>query len=169
MSGRTRRIVYGALGGAIGAACMTVVRLAARRRGLVDKTVSQAAEEWLASRTKIAAPRDPAMHHLLDQTLHAGYGASWGALYGLAASHPGRHRSGGLGFGIITWLAGSWLLMPMLGAKRPPWRNGVRENGVDLVAHLLYGLTVALVSAEMTAQTNHHTSSDARRWLARVG
>ena len=41
MSGAARRIIYGTLSGAIGAACMTVIRMAARRRGLIDKTVSQ--------------------------------------------------------------------------------------------------------------------------------
>ena len=41
---RPPRIVYGALAGALGAACMTVLRMAARRRGVIEKTVAQAAE-----------------------------------------------------------------------------------------------------------------------------
>ena len=80
MSAGARRIIYGTLSGAIGAACMTVIRLAARRRGLIDKTVSQTAEEWLAVRMKVRGPHDRTLHHLFDQLLHTGYGASLGIL-----------------------------------------------------------------------------------------
>lgn len=166
--GRARRIIYGALGGAIGASCMTVVRLAARRRGLIDKTVSQAAEEWVASRV-IAFSREPAVHHLFDQALHVGYGASLGAIYGLVAGPKRGGVGSGAGFGVLTWLFGSWLMMPMLGVKRPPWRKSAVENGIDLLAHLIYGVSVDVVSGEMNAQTDHRTSSDMRRWLSRVG
>jgi hypothetical protein len=168
MSQGGRRVIYGALGGAIGAACMTAVRLAARRRGIIDKTVSQVAEEWLAARAHAPMPREPALHHLLDQALHAGYGAAMGAGYGAIAGRPdGRGR--GLLFGVATWLLGSWALMPALGAKRPPWRKSWRENAVDLAAHGLYGVVTALVAGEMQRQPDHQQSSKAQRFAARTG
>ncbi len=76
--------MYGALGGVVGAACMTAVRMAARRRGLIDKMVSQAAEEWLTAHTDVPVPREPALHHALDQVLHFGYGGTLGLAYALA-------------------------------------------------------------------------------------
>src|SRR3954469_12139902 len=169
MSGGVRRIIYGTLSGAIGAACMTVIRLAALRRGLIDKTVSQTAEEWLAVRMKVRAPHDRTVHHLFDQLLHTGYGASLGVLYGWARGRREPATLSGALFGAATWLGGSWLLMPMLRAKRPPWRKGLTENAVDLLSHLAYGITVDLVDGEMKTQRNHLPSSDRHRWLARVG
>jgi len=162
--------VYATLGGALGAAGMTIVRLGARRRRIIDKTVSQSAEEWLARRARPWIPDEPAVHHLLEQTLHVGYGAALGLAFGLTA----RRRSGsvlgaGTGFGVAIWLLGSWLLMPLLGAKRPPWRKGARENLVDLGAHVLHGVTTALTVDEMSAQPEHGHLPDALRRRLRVG
>jgi hypothetical protein len=167
MSNRGRRIVYGALGGMVGAACMTAVRLAARRRGVIDKTVSQTAEEWLSSRASVEMPREPALHHALDQAMHFGYGATLGAVY--AAAGGSRVGRAGLAFGVATWFFGSWALMPALGAKRPPWRKSLGENAIDLFAHALYGGVTALVAGEMARQTDHRPSSDAERYAVRSG
>jgi hypothetical protein len=164
MSRRGRHIVYGALGGMIGAACMTVVRMAARRRGLIDKTVSQTAEEWLAAHAHVELPHEPALHHALDQGLHLGYGATLGAAYGLTGG-----RLPGVAFGLATWLLGSWALMPALGAKRSPWRKSLRENAVDLLAHAFYGTVTGLVASEMARQPDHRPTSDAERYAARSG
>jgi hypothetical protein len=168
MAGRTTRAVYGALAGAIGAACMTPVRLMARRRGVIDKTISQTAEEWWAARADTARARGPAFHHALDQAMHLGYGAALGMAYALT---PGRRRdmARGLAFGLGTWLLGSWALMPAARVNRPPWRKSLGENLVDLVAHELFGLVTALVSEEMSRQRSHRPSSDVRRYLARSG
>jgi uncharacterized membrane protein YagU involved in acid resistance len=172
-------VVRGALSGAIGAACMTPLRLAARRRGVIDKTVSQAAEEWLANRTTAGAAADPALHDLADQVLHAGYGALLGAVYALAASQSPRRMllgggGGGLGVGLAvgftTWAFGSWLLMPLLGAKRPPWRKRLSENAIDLLAHAVFGWTTVLMTAELSAESpRRRPTTDAHRRTLRVG
>jgi hypothetical protein len=168
MSGRGRAIVYGALGGAVGSACMTALRLAARRRGAIDKTVSQTAEEWLVDRAGVHVPREPALHHALDQALHVGYGATLGAAYGLLVGRRNGQAGGAL-FGVATWLFGSWLLMPSLGAKRAPWRKSLVENATDLAAHTVYGVVTALVAGEMHRQPDHHRTSDALRQATRSG
>jgi hypothetical protein len=169
MSGSARRVVYGALGGMVGAACMTALRLAVRRKGAIDKTVSQTAEEWLTAHLDVPLPREPALHHALDQALHLGYGATMGAAYGLVAGR--RRETGGAGalFGVVTWLFGSWFLMPSLGAKRPPWRKSLAENATDLGAHALYGVVTALVAGEMRRQPDHHQTSDLLRYATRSG
>lgn len=169
MSGTGRRVVYGALGGVVGAACMTALRLAARRRGAIEKTVSQAAEEWLTARASVPVPREPALHHALDQLMHFGYGATMGAGYGLLAGRRPDGSGRGALFGAATWLLGSWLLMPSLGAKRPPWRKSLVENATDLAAHTLYGVVTALVSGEMHRQPDHQPTSDLHRYMTRSG
>jgi hypothetical protein len=166
--------IYGALGGVIGAACMTVFRTLAHRRGVIDKSVPQAAEEWLTRRTGRAWPAEPAVHHAFDQLLHFGYGAALGAAYGAVVARPRRpgRKSTlviGSGFGAAAWLFGSWLLLPLLDVKRAPWRASLPETAVDLAAHLIYGASTALLVDELAQQTDHLPSPDGLRLKARVG
>jgi len=164
------RIIYGALSGSLAAACMTVIRMAARRRGVIEKTVPQAAEEWLADRTGLGRNAHPVVHHLADQAMHIGYGAALGAGYALMAR--GRQKNvgaRGLAYGVGVWFAGSWLLLPLLGAKQAAWRKRPSENTVDLLAHLVFGAATALVSAELAAQPDRGPSSDRSRLATRVG
>jgi hypothetical protein len=164
------RAMYGALAGSLGAACMTVIRMAARRRGIIEKTVPQAAEEWVADRTGLGRHAHPIVHHLADQGMHLAYGAALGIGYALTMR---RRRSSvvarGAGYAVATWLGGSWLLLPLMNAKRAPWRKRASENAVDLVAHLVYGVATALVAEEMQAQPGRGPSSDQHRHAVRVG
>ena len=85
--------------------------------------------------------------------MHTGYGAALGVGYTLVMR--GRPRSlaaRGLGYGVATWLFGSWLLLPGNGAKQAPWKKRPAENAVDLVAHLVFGAATALVAEELSAQ-----------------
>ncbi len=164
------KIVCGALGGAVGAGCMTLLRMVARRRGLIDKTVSQSMEEWVAKRATNGRDGHPALHHLADQLMHFGYGATLGALYGFAIPNR-RSRAPGRGslFGMGTWLFGSWVLLPLLGAKAPPWRKLGKENATDLLAHVLYGIATGIVGEELALQRGRRATSDAARRLTAIG
>jgi len=168
-SGLTRA-AYGALAGVVAAACMTVIRAAARRRGIIEKTVPQAAEEWLSARTGLGAGSHPAAHHVTDQILHFGYGALLGSCYGLSVR--GRSRTvlaRGAGYGLATWLFGSWLVMPSIRIKQAPWRKHASENAVDVVAHVVYGVATALVAEELSVQSDRGPSSDTHRRSVKVG
>jgi hypothetical protein len=170
MDGALAGAALGAVGGVIGAACMTVIRLIARRAGVIDKMVSQAAEELTAARGRGLVPRHPVAHHIADQAMHLAYGAAQGAVYGAAFARSSRVAvPRGAAFGVASWLLGSWLLMPRMGAKRPPWRSRAPENAVDLLAHATFGLVTALVADEMAHQENRGPTSNARRWLERIG
>src|SRR5688572_12062396 len=164
------RIIYGAVSGSLAAACMTVIRMAARRHGIIDKTVPQAAEEWLAERTGMGRDAHPIVHHLADQGMHLMYGAALGAGYAVATRKRARHTLGhGLGYGLAIWFTGSWLLLPRLGAKQAPRRKRLSENAVDLLAHLAFGAATAIVTEQLSMQSNRGPSSDVARRNARVG
>lgn len=172
--GRTESVlvdaVYGAMAGAVAAACMTVIRTTARRWGIIEKAVPQAVEEWLTERTGIATRSHPVVHHLADQFLHFGYGAALGSLYGLAVRRRTRTvLARGASYGLATWLFGSWLVMPLIRAKQTPWRKRASENTVDVIAHLAYGVATALVAEELSVQSDRGPSSDLHRKNARVG
>jgi hypothetical protein len=164
------RIIYGALSGALSAACMTVIRMGARRRGIIEKTVPQAAEEWLADRSGWGRNAHPVLHHLTDQAMHVLYGATLGVGYAIAARGRSRRVAApGVAYGLGAWLVGSWLLLPALRAKQAPWRKRPSENAIDLFAHLVFGVATALVSAELAAQPDRGPSSDWSRRATRVG
>ena len=102
--------------------------------------------------------------------MHAGYGAALGVGYALLA--PRRSAEGivrGLAYGVATWFAGSWALLPALGAKQAAWRRRPAENAVDLLAHLVFGAATAIVADELSAQSNRGPSSNPIRWATRVG
>jgi len=170
MSKLFARLIEGALAGSLAAACMTVIRMTARRRGIIEKTVPQAAEEWLADRVGVGHHAHPVLHHLADQGLHLGYGAALGVGYALGSRQRRSHTvRSGVAYGVVTWIAGSWLLLPLLRAKQAPWRKRRSENAVDLLAHLVFGAATALVTEELAAQQDRGPSSDLRRFASRVG
>jgi putative membrane protein len=171
-----RDFFYGALAGVTGAACMTPVRLAFRRAGLVDKTVPQAMEEKLAHTAKhrrgwLRREPRPEAHHAVDHLLHLGFGAALGGLFGLLTR---RRRAGalarGLALGGATLLLGAGVVVPLIGAARPLWRARPSEQLVNLLAHLVFGVTTALVADELGTQGDEHrTTPDRHRQRTRVG
>lgn len=64
--------------------------------------VPQVVEEWIPDRLHIAPPGGKVGHHVADQLLHLGYGASLGAIAGRLNSGEGR---GGLRRGAAVGLA----------------------------------------------------------------
>ena len=151
-----RRTIHGALGGAVGAACMTALRMLAHRRGLIQQMVPQAVEAWVHHHAPLALPPLPsqrALHHAADQAMHVAYGATFGALYGMLL---GKRRATPIvvsAFGIGVWGLGSFGLLPALAIMRPEWRAKPREIAVNVAAHLVYAATVGLITDEFEAQS----------------
>jgi uncharacterized membrane protein YagU involved in acid resistance len=149
-------LVYGGLGGINGAACMTILRLAARRAGLIHRMPPQA---LLDKSVGVADGRLD--RQIADHAVHLGVGALGGVGYSVARMTGGPPVILGLVFGLAFWAFGFAVAMPLLGATRPPWRSRVRENAVNIVSHLVYGAATALVAEEL--------SQESRRAVALVG
>jgi hypothetical protein len=163
-------LVYGALAGLVGAACMTPLRLAARRAGLIDKALHQTVEETLAHKLGVGRGTGAEPHHLASSFLHFGYGAAQGAVYRLAARRRSRKVvRNGLLMGALSWLINGTVVVPAMNATRPIWRARPRENLVNLGAHVVFGVVTALLSDELARQQHHRPTTDLRRWFTSVG
>jgi hypothetical protein len=89
------------------------------------------------------APQPASRIPLLTNVMHWGYGAAWGAVYGLLhGTLRARPILQGPLFGAGVWVMSYVQLVPM-GLYRPPWEYDVETVGIDLSYHLAYGLGVA--------------------------
>jgi uncharacterized membrane protein YagU involved in acid resistance len=82
--------------------------------------------------------------HAAGQAVHWGYGAAWGAMYGIVQSSlrfPDLLH--GTVFGTIVGLVAS-TVVPAIGLTPPPKRQPMLINAMQMVYHLLYGWTTAL-------------------------
>jgi hypothetical protein len=86
----------------------------------------------------------PSRASLTTNIMHWGYGAQWGALFGLALGCAGHLRwwhaplLGGL-----VWLS-SYAILPVAGFYKPIWRYDPKTLWDDLSAHLVYGAAAAV-------------------------
>lgn len=168
MRSSTSSLIHGALAGALGAAGMTLLRMAAHRAGLIDAMVPQAVEVWAKDRAGLTRPRASATHHVADQMLHLGYGAACGALYALTVRpHANPARALGLGGGL--WAFSSIVLFPALKIARPLWRAAPREEAVNFSAHALYGAATVYLLEEFEQQARTQPRSNLAMRLGRVG
>lgn len=92
-----------------------------------------------------------AKHEIDDETkaqagqlVHWGYGAGWGAAYGiLQASFKAPTTIGGALFGAAVGTV-SQTLLPAMKLQNSPGRNPMPVNVFHMAAHVVYGLAVAL-------------------------
>lgn len=157
-------IIKGAIAGAAGTAVMTAVmerapQLVARVPGLsasppppprAEPDAPASPTEALADRvaTGVArtslAPRDRAT---AGQAIHWGYGAGWGALYGvLQSSLKLPHLLHGTLLGGIVGGA-ALTVVPRLGLVPPPEQQSREQLIMSVGSHLVYGWSTAIVYA----------------------
>lgn len=90
----------------------------------------------LTEKDKLAA--GAAVHYL--------FGASTGALYGLASElMPEVSVGAGLPFGAAVWLVADEGLVPALGLSKWPTEYSVSKQAYALASHLVYGVTTDLL------------------------
>ena len=79
-------------------------------------------------------------------TVHYGFGASMGALYGVAAElQPGVTAGAGLVFGALLFLGADEVAVPAFGLSKSPTEVPFSKHAYGLVSHFVYGLTTDLV------------------------
>lgn len=129
--------------GLVAAGVMSTVRLLAHRAGLIDRMVPQVLQERAAG----AAGLDPggsAGHQLAAEAIHHGVSLAAGGALGAVTATPG--FAAGVAYGLAIWAVDALGLLPALRVRRVGGRT------VDLIAHGLFGATVAFAMRELASQ-----------------
>jgi hypothetical protein len=169
MRSRKTLLVHGVLAGALGAGCMTVLRMFAHRAGWIQAMVPQAVEVWAKDRSALGRPRTLATHHVADQLLHLGYGAFWGGVYAAALGQRNASPVRALELGTSLWALGSMLIFPALKIARPAWRSEPRAELINVSAHALYGVVTVYLVEELERQRHTQPRAHGLMRHARVG
>jgi putative membrane protein len=151
-----RDVVAGVVGGAVAAGSMSLVHGIVATKGAgappqpalpgqprqEDATVKVA--EGIVGRL-VHRPLPEAARPLAGNLVHYAFGASVGALYGGVAAVAPRVTAGvGLPFGAAVWLGAHVIATPALGLAEPPSSRPRKEEGLELVTHLVYGMVTEL-------------------------
>jgi hypothetical protein len=143
----------GLTAGFVAAGAMSVLRLGARRAGLIERMVPQ---ELHADVTGVDPSADAPAHQFAAELLHHAVGAVSAALF--AAVAPRRpHAVHGIALGVGLWAVDVFALIPALRVVR------VGGHAVDFAAHALYGSMVALAVGELAAQRRTRSIPRLRR------
>jgi uncharacterized membrane protein YagU involved in acid resistance len=153
MNNLTHRIATGALAGLAATAPMTAAMELMHRwlpwrqqHALPPRTITMRTLHKIG----IGVPNDEAERLAATLVSHFGYGASAGAIYGLAAPEiPAPHAVKGVGYGLLVW-AGSYLgLLPALGLMSTATRQPAERNTLMIVAHVIWGAALGLMTERL--------------------
>jgi len=79
----------------------------------------------------------------VSTAMHWGYGAGWGALYGIVAGSLRKPDPlYGVPFGAVVWTS-DYVTLPLAGLYKPIWKYDAKTLARDLTAHLTFGAGTA--------------------------
>ncbi len=145
-------LVRGGVAGVIATGTMSAVIAVAKLAGLVHlvppKQIAQRAGKKVG--VDISKLPEPVFRALWLSS-HLGYGTVCGIGYTLVVRRfvPGRPEIRGLLFGEALWAIGYLGFLPGLGLYPPPDDDSSSRTAVMIVAHAVYGVTVAITEAEL--------------------
>lgn len=88
---------------------------------------------------------DEDLEESLSNWVHRGYGETMGLAYALAASGRGYGVKGGVLFGLLLFLLGDEVMVPLLGLSKKPTVLPAEMHVPALAAHLAYGAALGAV------------------------
>jgi hypothetical protein len=155
-----RRLVAGAVAGAVGTAAMDLVWYRRYRRDggkdrLIEWELASAVRSWEDASApgrvgqkalRVALRREPpaAWARTTTNVVHWATGIGWGVQYGLLAGRSPRHPSIlATALGPTAW-ASSYVLLPLAGVYRPIWEYDAKTLSKDLTAHLVFGAATSV-------------------------
>jgi hypothetical protein len=158
---RYEGILRGMAAGLVAAGVMSTVRLLAHRAGLIDRMVPQVLQERAAGAADLDVPGGSAGHQLAAEAIHQGVSLAAGGALGAITATPG--FAAGVAYGLAIWAVDAVGLLPALRVERVGGRT------VDLIAHGLFGATVAFAMRELASQPRLEPEPSAIPLRRRVG
>ena len=137
----------GLIAGALATLPMTIVILVSRRFGLFRTLPPEQIARNAADEVGLEELEHNPAFGPIWLVLHEAFGAGCGALYQASAAPLLPPRiTGGILYGLAVWAVNYLGIMPALGLFPSIKRAGRRRTAVMIVAHLVYGATLALLS-----------------------
>jgi putative membrane protein len=150
-----RGLIAGCVGGLVAAAVLSLLHGALApltQRGAEDSPPRPEAEDATvkvatAITSAVAGREVPAARKpLAGSIVHYGFGATTGAAYGAVSEvFPRAAIGAGMPFGAAVWLGAHVLTVPALGLAEWPTRRPWAAEALELILHLVYGLTTDMV------------------------
>jgi len=150
----SKRLLDGALAGFTATVPMTAAMLslhralpARERHALPPRRITMRA----ARKGRVAHQLDEADRTAATYAAHFGYGTATGAVYGALAPHvPGRPLVKGTSYGLVVWALSYLGLLPALDLHRPATREPAERNALMIVAHVVWGATLGVMTDRLT-------------------
>ena len=164
----TRRVVAGAMAGALGTAAMDLLLYSRyRREGGKDSLWQWEFAGGVMSWDEASAPgrmgeklerlvtRKPppdSWARTTTNVVHWATGIGWGAQYGALSGATSRHPFvAALALGPAAWLS-SYAVLPLAKVYKPIWEYDARTLADDLSAHLVFGTATSSVFAALNRE-----------------
>jgi len=138
------QILRGAVAGIAGTVAMTIPILVCQRLHLFHTPPPEEISDNVARRTWLLPDRSHRSFPIFWIAAHLAYGATCGTLFSLSRRWtPGSDREAGLLFGLAVWAVSYLGVVPALRLYPRPDDDSRPRQLVMIVAHGLFGLTVA--------------------------
>jgi hypothetical protein len=139
--------------GAIATIPMTLTILIAKRAGFIGTpSPRQVSQEMAEEMAPLPEEGEPAFQPMWIAG-HFAYGGLCGLIYaGMRQVLPGTVPVGGLVFGTGVWIVSYGGYLPALHLYPTPDKDSHARAGVMIVAHLVYGASLAAIHARMESR-----------------
>lgn len=139
----------GAVAGLAGTVVMTIPIAASRRLGLLSTPPPIEISANVAEHTPLPTAEHP-LFPALSIASHLGYGSASGVLFVVLRRYlPGQWGVAGLVFGLALWVVSYVGLVPALRLYPWPVDDSRSRLSVMVVAHAVFGVTVAAVNRRL--------------------
>ncbi len=145
--GLTRRLLYGALGGAGGTVALSGLRQGLAYAGLVQKTAPEQVVERLEE-LGLVDDWSRNSRRALTVVAHLAYGLGIGAALGLVRRERGgaaEEAAVGSALGLLAWGVGWATWLPLTGVYEPPWKQRSPKVLLPVVDHACFGAVWGLI------------------------
>jgi putative membrane protein len=149
-------LIAGGIAGLVATAPMSAVMLGLRQLLPLGEQYALPPRQITVAATRKAGVDehlDEPASSLLTVVAHFGYGAAAGTVYApLWRRVPFPPVAAGIAYGLVVWTASYLGLLPALGLISPATDHPARRNALMIVAHVVWGATMALLLGRLDVQ-----------------